>query len=363
MSTLLVVAGEASGDAWAADVVRRLGARSFGFGGARLRAAGTELLGDLRDWSAMGLGSVLRRAPALARGAWSLWQGARARRPRAALLVGFSEWNSRLAPRLRQSGVHVLWYAPPQVWAWRPGRARRLGRAADRLAVVLPFEAPVWASAGAVVDYVGHPALEHPAPPPRDASGRSRLLLLPGSRRQEVRAHLLPLLSAGAALRRSGDVTGCTLVLSPSLDPDTAAWALRHAERAGTPAGDSLSSAAQQASSALVGSGTATLECALLGVPPVIVYRTDPLTYVAARQLVRVPHIGLPNLVLGRRAFPELVQHRLTADGASAAVRGVLAARAAHLESCAEVRERLQHGAPSCSAAESVAGMLAPWLS
>ena len=142
MSELLVVAGEASGDALAAPVVERLGAPSFGLGGHALRSAGCDVLSDVPALSAMGLAAV-RRGPAILAAVAVMALAVRRRRPRAALLVGFSELNARLAPWLRARGVRVAWYAPPQVWAWRKRRARVIAAACDRLAVVLPFELSV----------------------------------------------------------------------------------------------------------------------------------------------------------------------------------------------------------------------------
>src|SRR5262249_7440141 len=149
---------EPSGDALAADVVARLGRPSFGLGGPRLARAGTDVLVDLRSFTSMGIAPVLLRAPRLLGASRALARAVRLHRPRAALLVEFSELNARLAPRLKHRGARVLWYAPPQVWAWRPGRAPGIAADVDRLAVLLPFETEAWRKAGGTVDYVGHPA-------------------------------------------------------------------------------------------------------------------------------------------------------------------------------------------------------------
>ncbi len=141
MSDLLVVAGEASGDRAAAAVVARLaGVRAFGMGGAALASSGAELLGDLRDLTALGVGETAARAFDIARAFRAIRRAAKTRRPRAALLVNYTEFNARLAPQLHDAGVRVLWYGAPQIWAWRAGRAPSLRRGIDRMAVVLPFE-------------------------------------------------------------------------------------------------------------------------------------------------------------------------------------------------------------------------------
>jgi lipid-A-disaccharide synthase len=365
------VAGEGSGDALAAPVVERLGVDAFGLGGPRLARAGVALVADLRSLSVMGFASVVRRGPALVRAVASVVRATRARRPRAALLVGFSEVNARLAVWLRGQGMRVLWYGPPQVWAWREGRARMLATRCDRLAVLLPFEVAVWRAAGANVEYVGHPALDLPFGPaglPRDGvravpvAGKIRVAILPGSRSHEVRAHLPSLLGATHELARRHGPIMARVVRAPALDARDAIWLEGRARASGVPVTDEPVEAVLGSDVALVASGTATLECAALGVPPVIVYRTDPLTFAIARRLVRVPHVGLPNLVLGRAAFPELLQREVTIARIADAATAVLVAHAGHVAACGAVRAALGAGLDSQSASTRVAALLAPWL-
>ncbi|HEX4335007.1 MAG TPA: hypothetical protein VH062_03785 [Polyangiaceae bacterium] len=355
MSELLVVAGEASGDALAAEVATELVVATFGLGGPRLARAGLDGVRDVTAFAAMGVTAAAGRGPRLASALFALSREVRKRRPRAALLVGFSEVNALLAGWLKRRGTRVLWYAPPQVWAWRPKRARPIATNCDALAVLLPFETECWTRAGATVEYVGHPAAWRAQ---SDAS-RREVVLLPGSRAHEVRAHLLPMLGAAAELARDG--LAARLVLAEGLDARTAAWVERVARARGVPVTRSGPDALDGAAAALVASGTATLECAAASVPPVIVYRTDPLTFAVAARLVRVPHVGLPNLVLDRRAFPELLQKDVTASRLAAAVRDVLAAPHLSRASCREVREKLR-GPDDTTPAERVAATLRPWL-
>src|SRR5262249_8478193 len=144
-----------------AAVVARLGARgAFGMGGGALAATGVELVADMQASTALGVGETAARAGAVVRALWTVLREARKRRPRAALLVNYTEFNARLAPRLRAGGARVLWYGAPQVWAWRPGRAAAFARWVDRMAVMLPFEERLWRAAGVDARYVGHPACE-----------------------------------------------------------------------------------------------------------------------------------------------------------------------------------------------------------
>ena len=365
---LLVVAGEPSGDMLGARVVAELGVPSFGLGGTELQAAGTELIADVGRAAAMGLSAPLASAPAFLRAVLDLSRAVRKRRPRAALLVGFSEVNARIATWLKRRRVRVVWYAPPQVWAWRRGRAARIARTVDRLAVLLPFESDVWRRAGGRADYVGHPAFDRARRGPRQttASAGPRLVaLLPGSRKHELLAHLPAMLDAVSnhATPR-GVALSARVVLSRALPEDTRNWARRAAaERGVLVSSDPIEIAVRGAHAAVVSSGTATLECAALGVPPVIVYRTDRVTHFVARNLVRVPWIGLPNLVLRRHAFPELVQGAVTAERIGDALRQILEDPAPHLSACDETLTAMSEGLGAGTAAERVAHMVEPWLS
>jgi lipid-A-disaccharide synthase len=357
MRELLVVAGEASGDALAAEVLDELGVASFGLGGPRVARAGAELVSDVMPIAAMGVTAALQRAPRLAAAIGALAAAVRRRRPRAALLVGFSEVNAHLARWLKRRGTRTLWYAPPQVWAWRPGRATRIAKDCDRIAVLLPFEAACWARSGASVEYVGHPAMR------RECSGAvsaRTIALLPGSRSHEVRAHLSPMLEAAAHFAPSG--FAATLVLAEGLDARTADWAEAAARARGVRTTRGGVGAIAGAAAAVVASGTATLECAVLEVPPVIVYRTDALTFAIATRLVSVEHVGLPNLVLGKRAFAELLQHDVRPRRIADALSDVLGEPERHRALCRDVRAALRDPLGAMRPSQRVAERLRPWL-
>lgn len=357
---LLVCAGEPSGDAMAASVVARLAAPSFGVGGVALERAGLETVVDSRPLAVMGFGSVLGRLGTITGAAFRLVLEARRRRPGAALLVGYSEFNARLGRVLRRFGTRVLWYAPPQVWAWRSRRAANLTGSSDAMAVVLPFEAEWWRGFGARAEFVGHPALESIVASPRSERREelTRVLLLPGSRSQEVRAHWPLMLQA---MHNLAARVRASVVIAPALARRDREW-IAHAAVAhgiGISAGP-VAAALTDCDVALAASGTVTVECAAAGVPPVIIYRTDALTHAVARRLVRVPSIGLPNLVLGERTFPELVQDDAEPGRITKALFAVMAERQRYVRACETVRARLRHS--DAPASVLVAQMLAPWL-
>jgi lipid-A-disaccharide synthase len=341
VSELLVVAGEASGDRAAAAVVARLGARTFG----------------------MGLG--------IARAFGAITKAARKRKPRAALLVNYTEFNARLAPRLHARGVRVVWYGAPQVWAWRPGRARSLRRSVDAMAVMLPFEEPIWRQAGIDAEYVGHPARET-TPLERSTARRAlgmteraaAVALLPGSRPHEVRRLLEPMLDAYERVRADRASVDGVVLLAASLDPKTRAWAMKRAEHLRVPVFevDAYTGALGVLPAfdvALCASGTAALEAALVRAVPVVAYKVGLATELAARALLKSPHVALPNVILGRRAFAELLQRDVRTSKLADALEDALDRRAELVLECDEVDRRLgDERAPSVR----VAHMLAPWM-
>jgi lipid-A-disaccharide synthase len=368
-SRLLVVAGEASGDRLAAGVLERLGVPAFGLGGPEMAAQGCRLVLDQADVAAMGIGSVLGRAVSLVRAFQKLEAAIRSERPRAALLVGFSEFNARIGPRLRSSGTRVLWYAPPQIWAWRPKRGARLGRAADILGLLFPFETKAWEPWHAAAHYVGHPAIEvrHASrEEARDLVGAPRsgelVAIMPGSREQEVRSHLPLLLDAFARLSHRRPGIGAKVVVARGLSPDLAAWAARRARsrRVGALA-VGLPELLPVFDLALAVSGTVTLEATLAGVPPVIVYRPGPLSAWWARRALRVPFVGLPNLVLEEAAFPELLGAEACPERIADRAQALFLARPRALDACDRVRAALRRGLGRAPSAH-VAALLAPWL-
>lgn len=367
MQELMVVSGEASGDRAAAHVLHALrGTRAFGMGGEASRSEGAELLVHLRDGSAMGVLDVATRAVAIGRAYARLRAAATRRKPAAALLVNYTDFNLRLAKHLRALGVRTLWYVAPQVWAWRAGRMRTVRARIDKLAVILPFEERLWRDAGVDAAYVGHPALDtvrlERAAARRElglGEDRPAIALLPGSRPMEIRRLLPAMLGAVSAL-----AVEARMLLAPSLDAGTRAWARERASAAGVATHDvgALDGAPAHLAAfdaALCASGTASLEAALAGAVPVVCYRLDALTAFLVRPLIRTKHIALPNVLLGRRAFPELLQNDATASSMARALESVLGDRSRHLEACDEVRTIL---GPRRTPGTAVASMLAPWM-
>jgi lipid-A-disaccharide synthase len=365
---LLVVAGEPSGDAHAARLVRALRRtgpwRVRAVAGPALRAAGAEPVMRQEDLAVIGFSGILAKLPALMRARNKLLAEFDRFRPDVVLLVDYPGFNLRLGPELKKKGARVVYYIAPQVWAWHAERAREMARWVDRLAVVFPFEERLFREAGVNTTFVGHPLLDDLAPEVDEAAFRAELGvsapatlvgLLPGSRRGELVAHARVLLEAGRRLRveRPAGVVP-VLALAPGLSLDHVPAELRGSARIVTGRTHSVQA---YAACCAVASGTATLETALFGTPLAIVYRVGRLNHAIARRVIKLSHIGLPNIVAGREVAPELLQDAFEPGRLAALLGGWLADPSARARRRAElgiVRERLGGPGASARAAEIV---------
>jgi lipid-A-disaccharide synthase len=334
---IMVVAGEVSGDQHAAELVAQLRnrlpeARFFGMGGTKLAQQGADLLYGAHEVSVMGIAEVLPKLPRIWKVIKGLERAAARRRPACAILVDIPDFNLRLARRLKRFGIPVVYYVSPMVWAWRRGRIEAIAGRVDEMLCILPFEESIYRRAGVRARYVGNPLLEQLPPPAeprrfRQALGldpsRPTLALLPGSRILEVR-RILPAM-AGAARELSAERPELQVVI-PIADAIPRIEISSHFEATGIQPALVEGRAAEVIGAsevAVVASGTAVLEAGLMQRPAVVVYRVAPLTYLIGRLLLplNIEYIGLVNLLLGRRVFPELIQHQMTAKRIAAEVR------------------------------------------
>jgi len=356
---VMLSAGEVSGDLHGgalAAALRTLApeARLFGMGGERMAAAGVELLADARDMAVVGFTEALRRLPRLRRTFAELRDALLAQNPDVLVTIDYPGFNLRLAEVAWGAGIPVVYFVPPQIWAWRAGRIRVIRDRVSLVLTVLPFERALYRQADVPVEFVGHPIVDTLVGAPSRADARRRLGLadgdlvvglLPGSRAHEI-ARLTPIIRTAAATVASRHPHArFVLALAP-----TVAAADVTAHLGTSPAIDLVADAhaVMRASDLLLAtSGTATLEAALLGTPMVVIYRVSWLSQMVGHAVVRIPWISLPNIILGRGVVPELVlRSEATAEQlAASALRlietpGALdAQRSAFRELAAEVGE------------------------
>ena len=332
----LIVAGEASGDMYGAEVARALQRRFadcglFGLGGPRMREAGVELEGDISHTAVVGPFEAVTYFGALYRVFKKLSNRIEADAPHAAILIDFPDFNLRLAKRLKQAGVPVIYYISPQVWAWRPGRVHQIRQLVDKMLVIFPFEAEIYRQAGVDVEFVGHPLIDMVKPTKSkdefcESYGldprRPIVAVLPGSRKKEVRYILPTLCEVTERIHRERPDTQFVLPLAAGLDRRLVDEIV--GGRPLTIVSGETYNALRYARAAMVASGTATLEAALLGTPEVIVYRISDATWFLGKFLLKVRLFGIVNIILGEEVVPELFQDKFTTESVSTVLRRLL---------------------------------------
>lgn len=356
---MLFVAGETSGDLHAAGVAAELRrrvptARLLGIGGERMRAEGVELIEHADRLAVIGAAEVLSQIPRH----WRLLREIRARLSSGSvglvILVDYPGFNLRVASAAHAADVPVLYYITPQVWAWGAGRLQTLARVVRRAAVILPFEEALLRQHGVDATFVGHPLLDRARQLPNRVDARRELglpqdvpvlALFPGSRSSEIRRHLDVFVQIAREVERRRP--GIHVIVSQA--PGVSIPADRCPFRIVTAPSFTIWRAATAAFSK---SGTSTLEAAVAGCPLVIAYRTSHWTYALARRLVRIPHIGLVNVVAGREVAPEFVQAAVQPATIAPILAELLdeqsARRQRMLQDLGEVRARL--GEPGAAA-------------
>jgi lipid-A-disaccharide synthase len=334
IKSVLLSAGEASGDNYGAQLIQALQqlcpqAGFFGLGGEKMRAAGCELLVSAADVAVVGLTEVVTHLPGIYGKFRYLVAQAKKRRPNAAVLIDFPDFNLRLARQLQKLDIPVFYFVSPQVWAWRSSRVKQIQKYVRKMLVIFPFEQDFYRSHGVEVTYVGHPLAYAPDPVISRAEFASRysldaaktwIALLPGSRRKEVRMNLPPMLQAGNTL---GNDYEFVLPLASTLNRD---WLLQQAEGSATrfTITENARATVTHARAAVVASGTATVEAALTGTPFVVVYRLAPLTWLVGRRLVKLDTFAMPNLIAGHTIVTELIQQDCTPERIVQELRAIL---------------------------------------
>ncbi len=318
-SKIFIVAGEESGDSHGADLVKAIRSRKpditfIGIGGKKMEREGVEIISPAERISVVGIVEVLEKAPALLRTYFKAKRIVTGRKISAAVFIDFPDFNLRLARTAKKAGLPVFYYISPQVWAWRRRRIHTISRLVDRMLVILPFEERFYREHGVEVEYVGHPLADRMKGLAGEHSGgweaKSPVIgLMPGSREGEVSAMLPHMLNAGKIMKKKLPGARFLLLLARNVGHKTA---IKLIEASGLLVEINTGPDYRLMAGLdflIVASGTATLEAGLLRIPMVIIYRGHLLSWLITKPLIKVPHIGLPNLIAGRRIVPELRQY------------------------------------------------------
>jgi lipid-A-disaccharide synthase len=417
----LLSAGEASGDTYGAQLIEALrglapGSTFFGMGGEKMRASGAELLVHANEVAVVGLVEVVKHLPGIRQRFKHLVAEAARRKPDAAILIDFPDFNLRLARELDRLGIPVFYFVSPQIWAWRTGRVKQIQKYVRKMIVIFPFEQEFYRRHGVEVSYVGHPLAY--VPPPQITREefaaqhgldpkKQWIALLPGSRGKEVRLNLPALVQAVQLLRKQRAEFEFLLPVASTLSEDwlseqldllTRGWSrpsgssgaeqptavtgwsrpsgLRE-QSLDTPAlaaevknpgeGDQIipihlthnaRATLMHARAAVVASGTATVEAALSGTPFIVVYRLAPLTWLLGRRLVKLDTFAMPNLIAGKKVVPELIQKDFTAQNVFKALNAIIPdgpARQQMESDLKMVQQRLRDSVHTDSAAQRAA--------
>lgn len=319
VARILIIAGEASGDAHGAGVVQELKSRNpnidiFGIGGDKMKQAGMKLTYHIREMSFMGFVEVIKHLPLIRSVEKSLERLLEIKKPEVVLLIDYPGFNLRFARIAKKHGAKVIYYISPQVWAWKKGRVKRMRSIIDKMLVVFPFEVSLYEAENIPVAFVGHPLVEemHTTMEREQFYRKFHLedekkfiAVIPGSRKQEI--HALFAVMLNAAIQLAGKTKQVVVAVAPNLSLDDYLDAVPHGVQIKF-IQHATHEVMKYAEFAFVTSGTATLETACNGTPMVVAYKTSPITYWIAKLVVRVKNIALVNIVAGNTIVPELIQ-------------------------------------------------------
>ena len=372
---VMIVAGEASGDLQGGNLVRAMrridpDIRFTGVGGKQMQRAGVELLADVADMAVVGLTEVVFRLRMILGVLRRLKALLKKDPPDLVILIDYPDFNLPLARTAKKCGVKVLYYISPQVWAWRKGRVKTIRETVDRMVVILPFEEKFYRDAGIDVTFVGHPLLDEVRKKYERPKALKRfglrgeavtIAVLPGSRRNEVAALLPEMLRACRILTERISPIQFILPIAGTLDPAFVRNILRPFPIRVNVVPDEIYDVIAVADAAMVASGTATLETALLETPMVVIYKVSGVSYAVGRRVIRVDHISLVNLIAGRAIVPELIQAEANPERIAEEVSRIVTRRDKAREmraALAEIREKLGTPGASQRTAQIACGML-----
>jgi lipid-A-disaccharide synthase len=338
---IMIVAGEASGDLHGGNLVQAMhqidpSLRFYGIGGKKLKAAGVELIADSADMAVVGLTEVVSKLGMILKVMAQLKASLKADRPDLIILIDYPDFNLSLAKAAKKYGVRVFYYISPQVWAWRRGRIGKIKKIVDKMAVILPFEASLYNEAGVDATFVGHPLLDVVrAKYSREEAlrrfglrqGITTVGILPGSRQSEVVRLLPEMLMAAEIIEKKLSSVQFVLPLADTLETHFVSNIIRKYPIKVKVIPDEIYDVIGCADIAMVASGTATLETALMGTPMIIIYKVSAPSYYVGKMVINIDHIGLVNIMAGKTIVPELIQGAAIPEAIAAGVIDIITSR------------------------------------
>ncbi|MBW2604529.1 MAG: lipid-A-disaccharide synthase [Deltaproteobacteria bacterium] len=322
----MIIAGETSGDLHGAKLVKAMQKRNkglffCGIGGQALRETGVDILMDAREISVVGITEVFSKIPTILKSLRMVKQSFKTIRPNLLILIDFPDFNLHVAATAKKMGIPVLYYISPQIWAWRPGRVKKIDKLVDHMAVILPFEEEFYKKRKIPVTFVGHPLLENSLPTKQRIENKwvgdiPTIGLLPGSRHGEVTRHLPVMIDAARILLKKIEAIKFIISLSPDMEERHVKEIVKkHKGEADFEiVAGNVSKVLERSKVVVAASGTVTLESAISGTPMVIIYKVSPVSFRLGKALIRVNNIGLVNLIAGKEIVPELIQEEASSQ-------------------------------------------------
>jgi lipid-A-disaccharide synthase len=328
MHKIMFSAGEVSGDMHGASIAAAIKkcepeARLFGFGGPQMESAGVEICCNMQDYNVMGFWEVIKNLRRMFRLRDYLLDVMVKEKPDILVLIDYPDFNWRLAAKAKKLGIPIFSYIPPSAWAWRKGRAKPVARMADQIAAIFPFETKVYEDAGAKIEFVGNPLVDTVKPSMEKTAAaqyfsldltHNNVLLLPGSRKQEIQIILPEILKAAEALARQYDNMDFYLPIAPGISKTELTKIIKEYNVRVHIKTDHTYDLMNVCDFAIATSGTVTLEAAMIGLPSVILYKMSPISYFIGNFLIHLPNFSLPNIIAGERILPEFLQAEIVTE-------------------------------------------------
>jgi lipid-A-disaccharide synthase len=333
-----MVAGEASGDLHGSHLVKEMLSldptlQFYGVGGKKMKNEGVELIADSKEMAVVGITEVLLKLKRIYQIYRKLKNSLTSNSPSLVILIDYPDFNLRFAREAKKKNIPIVYYISPQVWAWRKGRIKKIGRLIKKMIVIFPFEKKIYEEAQIDVDFVGHPLLdairsqfsrEEAFQQFSLSSGVTTIGLLPGSRMNEVKRHLPPMIEAIPLISKQINPVQFIIPVAPGLDLGEVQNLVGSKRENIRVVENNIYDVMRISDVVIVASGTATIEAAIMGAPMIVVYRVSPLTYLLGKMLIKVKNIGMVNIIAGKTVVPELIQKDVTPEKITSAVVQIL---------------------------------------